>query len=106
MNQNRRTLQRTDRSLPIALLRAREAVMAPIRDMLADAGVTARTQRFVPTQSEFEDFAAASEWVVVAEDAATLAILDDDPRWVPLRPNPGGRPWTDDYSNIFGAMNW
>lgn len=30
----------TARSLPIALLRAREAVMGPIRVMLADAGVT------------------------------------------------------------------
>ncbi len=85
----------------------RNVDLAPVlAALVADAGVTARTQRFVPTQSEFDDFAAASEWVVVAEDAATLAILDDDARWVPLRPNPGGRPWTDDYSNIFGAMNW
>lgn len=33
-------LQSTSRSLPIALLRARERVMQPIRPMLATAGVT------------------------------------------------------------------
>ena len=74
--------------------------------LVADAGLVARTQRYVPDQAAFDEFAAASEWVVIAEDAGTLAILDSDPRWVQLPPNPGGRPWTDDYSNIFGAMNW
>ena len=85
----------------------RNVDLAPVLSTLvADAGLAARTQRFVPNQAAFDDFAAASEWVVIAEDAATLALLDGDPRWVELPPNPGGRPWTDDYSNIFGAMNW
>jgi homoprotocatechuate degradation regulator HpaR len=35
----------TSRSLPIALLRAREKVMGPIRMMLADAGVTEQQWR-------------------------------------------------------------
>ena len=35
----------TNRSLPIALLRARERVMMPIRGMLADAGVTEQQWR-------------------------------------------------------------
>lgn len=35
----------TSRSLPIALLRARERVMGPIRTMLADAGVTEQQWR-------------------------------------------------------------
>lgn len=52
MNQNPKTLQRTDRSLPIALLRAREAVMAPIRDMLADAGVTEQQWRVLRVLEE------------------------------------------------------
>ncbi len=85
----------------------RNVDLAPVlATLVADAGVSARTQRFVPTQAAFDDFAAASEWVVIAEDPATLAQLDHDPRWAPLPPNPGGRPWTDDYSNIFGALNW
>ncbi|MGX9351503.1 homoprotocatechuate degradation operon regulator HpaR [Shimia sp. W99] len=35
----------TSQSLPIALLRAREKVMGPIRNMLADAGVTEQQWR-------------------------------------------------------------
>ncbi|AVO37239.1 homoprotocatechuate degradation operon regulator HpaR [Pukyongiella litopenaei] len=38
-------LPSTARSLPIALLRARERVMGPIRAMLADAGVTEQQWR-------------------------------------------------------------
>lgn len=37
----------TSQSLPIALLRAREKVMGPIRHMLADAGVTEQQWRVV-----------------------------------------------------------
>lgn len=48
----RRALLRTDRSLPIALLRAREAVMAPIREMLADAGVTEQQWRVLRVLEE------------------------------------------------------
>ncbi|MEM7270812.1 MAG: homoprotocatechuate degradation operon regulator HpaR [Pseudomonadota bacterium] len=37
----------TERSLPIALLRARERVMAPIREMLAASGVTEQQWRIL-----------------------------------------------------------
>jgi homoprotocatechuate degradation regulator HpaR len=39
------TLRQTRRSLPIALLRARETVMGPIRDMLATSGVNEQKWR-------------------------------------------------------------
>jgi len=45
-------LPSTDRSLPIALLRAREGVMAPIRDMLADTGITEQQWRVLRVLSE------------------------------------------------------
>ena len=38
-------LRRTGRSLPIALLRARETVMGPIRDMLTTSGVNEQKWR-------------------------------------------------------------
>jgi len=71
-------------------------------------GLTARVQRYAPpTQEGGRDlYATASEWVVAAPDPATLRIFDGDGRWEELRPLPGVRPWTDDYSNIFGALNW
>ncbi len=45
-------LRQTQRSLPIALLRAREAVMAPIRDMLAASGVNEQKWRVLRVLDE------------------------------------------------------
>ena len=45
-------LPKTSRSLPIALLRARERVMGPIRNMLADAGVTEQQWRVLRVLKE------------------------------------------------------
>ncbi len=42
----------TNRSLPIALLRAREKVMGPIRNMLADVGVTEQQWRVLRVLNE------------------------------------------------------
>ena len=46
------TLPPTSRSLPIALIRAREKVMAPIRDMLAETGITEQQWRVLRVLSE------------------------------------------------------
>lgn len=46
-------LPSTARSLPIALLRAREGVMAPIRDMLAETGITEQQWRVLRVLSEY-----------------------------------------------------
>jgi homoprotocatechuate degradation regulator HpaR len=45
-------LRRTDRSLPIALLRARETVMGPIREMLASSGVNEQKWRVLRVLQE------------------------------------------------------
>lgn len=45
-------LRRTGRSLPIALLRARETVMGPIRDMLATSGVNEQKWRVLRVVQE------------------------------------------------------
>ena len=42
---DKRSLPSTSRSLPIALLRARERVMGPIRAMLSDVGITEQQWR-------------------------------------------------------------
>lgn len=47
-----RKMLSTTRSLPIALLRARERVMGPIRAMLADAGVTEQQWRVLRVLQE------------------------------------------------------
>jgi hypothetical protein len=51
----------------------------------------------------------ASQWVVLARRAEDLAPLRpgaEDSPWRRLRPSPGFRVWTDDYSNLFGAFLW
>lgn len=45
-------LPTTTRSLPIALMRAREKVMAPIREMLSDSGITEQQWRILRVLSE------------------------------------------------------
>ena len=45
-------LPATTRSLPIALIRAREGVMSPIREMLADTGLTEQQWRVLRVLSE------------------------------------------------------
>lgn len=52
----------TSRSLPIALIRAREGVMAPIRDMLAETTITEQQWRVLRVLAEYGP-----------QDASTLA---------------------------------
>ncbi len=47
----------------------------------------------------------ASTVVVMAEDAATLAPLQADPRWQILQDD-GGTAWTDDYANLLSILRW
>ena len=47
------SLPSTSRSLPIALIRAREGVMMPIREMLSETGITEQQWRVLRVLSEF-----------------------------------------------------
>ena len=46
-------LPSTTRSLPIALIRAREGVMSPIREMLAETGITEQQWRVLRVLAEY-----------------------------------------------------
>ncbi|MGC1496596.1 MAG: homoprotocatechuate degradation operon regulator HpaR [Sulfitobacter sp.] len=61
-------LPSTARSLPIALLRAREGVMSPIRDMLADTGITEQQWRVLRVLSEY----GSLDTTTLAERASLL----------------------------------
>lgn len=63
-----RGLPSTSRSLPIALLRAREQVMGPIRAMLADVGITEQQWRVLRVLDE----GGAMEPTRIAEEACLL----------------------------------
>jgi homoprotocatechuate degradation regulator HpaR len=61
-------LRQTDRSLPIALLRARETVMAPIRVMLSESGISEQKWRVIRVLAE----AGPLEQTALAERACLL----------------------------------
>lgn len=63
-----RTLPQTSRSLPIALLRARERVMGPIRNLLTSAGITEQQWRVLRVLQE----GGPMEPTRIAEDACLL----------------------------------
>ncbi len=46
---------------------------------------------------------SSEDAVIVARAPAGLAPFAADPRWRPADPR-GVRPWTDDYTNLFGAL--
>lgn len=52
MTDTPKPLRKTRRSLPIALLRAREAVMGPVRDMLGQSGVNEQKWRVLRVLQE------------------------------------------------------
>lgn len=48
---------------------------------------------------------SSSTWAVMARRTEDLGPLTRDPRWLILEPGKG-RLWTDDFSNIVGALKW
>ena len=48
---------------------------------------------------------ARAGWVAVARHARDLRAVAPDPRWRDCRGSPGSAPWTDDYSNLLGALD-
>ncbi|MCP4701034.1 MAG: hypothetical protein GY862_29900 [Gammaproteobacteria bacterium] len=73
----------------------------------ADAGLVGRSQH--PRDHTLQEHAAyryAADWVVMARNRSDLAMLEGDPRWLPLVPQPGQNAWTDDFSNIFRVIRW
>lgn len=78
-----------------------ETVVARIAD---DLGVPARYQFYVTDKATADSYRSQSSQVVVlAKSDAALARLDQDGRWGVLESD-GKRPWTDDYSNLIGAI--
>jgi spermidine synthase len=50
------------------------------------------------------NYVVASDVVIAAERAEDIGALAGEKTWAPLLPNSAVRTWTDDYSNIAGAL--
>lgn len=80
--------------------------LAPVLAGLAkDAGLAGRQQRYVPAAELTEDRKSVpAELVVLSREDRFLAPLDESGKWNRLDSIPPAKPWTDDYSNIIGAI--
>ena len=60
---------------------------------------------FQVTPAEGRTGKTTSQWVVMARRPEDLGGLLDDTEWMPSDPNVTGTAWTDDYSNVLGALH-
>jgi hypothetical protein len=66
-------------------------------------GAPALVQYFMPPRAGSSIAASPTEAVLIAPSARAIAQFAHDPRWQAAQDS-GVRPWTDDYSNVFGAL--
>jgi hypothetical protein len=80
--------------------------LAPVVAGIAESLGLAAAHRFdLVTAEAAANGAATSHWIVVARSPERLRpLLAAD--WEPLRAEPGERLWTDDFSNVLGAIDW
>ncbi len=77
-------------------------LLGPVGSALQAAGAYGMTQRFRPKGPSSVLSAASTDVMLVAKSGQALAPFRNDPRWTPAKP--GAPYWTDDYTNLFGAM--
>jgi hypothetical protein len=82
--------------------------LAPVvASLAADAGLPGLTaEHFVAPRREEEELDYNSAWVVLTKRSEDAGSLAGDARWRTLVTRAERKPWTDDYSNVFGAIDW
>ena len=63
------------------------------------------SERHTPTARQVAAGYSLSQWALLARTRNALGAVALDPRWHRCRSD-GGPPWTDDYSDLFGAIKW
>lgn len=71
-------------------------------DIAHQAGVPALYQHYSPPK-DTENHVVASNAVVIASTEQALEVFASNPKWK-QREASGARPWSDDYTNMLGAM--
>ncbi len=78
-------------------------LMSPVAGIAQAAGGAALQQYYDPAQAANLLTNPSENAIIVARDRAALAPYLTDPRWQPAQ-SQGVRIWTDDYTNLFGAL--
>ncbi|MEO0981478.1 MAG: fused MFS/spermidine synthase [Pseudomonadota bacterium] len=82
----------------------RHMALAPVVARIAgELGAPAMYQFYQMDAGADRFYAQSSEVVILAKSEAALQRFAGDPRWAAFESD-GGRPWTDDYSNLIGAI--
>jgi hypothetical protein len=97
----------TDRGLLAFHISNRYADLEPVLAGLArDAGLVGRGfDDWQVTAAEQAEGKEASQWVVLTRRTSGLGALARRANWLPLA-GEEARVWTDDYSNLLGALRW
>jgi hypothetical protein len=75
----------------------------PAQAVAAAAGGVALTQSYRPSDAEAALWASPEDALLVARSSAAFERFKGDARWRDTQPNLV-RPWTDDYTNLAGAL--
>ena len=78
-------------------------LMSPVSAVAQAAGGAALQQSYHPPRGAIELVDTAEDAVIVARSPAAVASFQADARWRPAQSH-GVRVWTDDYTNLFGAL--
>jgi hypothetical protein len=81
-----------------------EPVVAAVARQLGLVGLSRRERGSELTEADVRRGRRPSHWLLVARNEASLHDVAGDTRWQPLAGRPEDRAWTDDYSNLLGAL--
>ena len=94
----------TDDGILVIHISNRYAELASVIQAVAKTnGYTGRFGSFNFDNSKISDYIIPSNVVVLAKTEAALGRIADDPKWKAL-PDRGTKPWTDDRSDLLGAI--
>ena len=78
-------------------------LMGPAQSVARAAGGAALVQNYDPLPRDRAHWASAEDAVIIGRTPAALARFASDAKWRPADPTLA-RPWTDDYTNLAGAL--
>jgi hypothetical protein len=78
-------------------------LLSPAQAVARELGAAALVQRHAAPPDGGARWESAEDAVILARSPQALTAFARDGRWTPIAPQ-AGRPWTDDYTNVAGAL--
>jgi hypothetical protein len=83
----------------------RYLALEPVLGNIAgDLGLTCVTQRYVPTAAQAARGDVLTQWAVLTRSRSDLGAVASDSRWHTCTRDPSAATWTDQYSDLLGAL--